>query len=261
MLVRNNNGEWVAEDSVLIVSNESAQKLENIARQCEVTLSRQTSMGIIWFYWYQLEKLTNSITDESLLEYCINIIDIEKFRENLTKAKRGDVDAQCHVGFCYRFGMGVEEDPWEAVNWFMKAAEQGHADAQFFLGDCYRDGEGVQKNDWLAIMWLKKAAEQGQEAAKGLLSNYDNTDVDDWLIAAERGEVDAQYSAGFCYYYGLGLPQDFEKSVCWLTKAAEQDDIDAQRLLVTCYLHGLGVSKDLDKAEMWLDILKKNTKP
>ncbi len=259
-LVRNNNGEWVSEANVRIVSDESARVLENLAKQFGVTLSRQACLGIIWFYRYELDLLVENLTEDSAMETYINVMDVENFHQNLLKAKCGDAYAQCQVGFYYRFGIGVEEDAWEAVAWFRKAAEQGDADAQFFLGDCYRDGEGVPKNDWLAIMWLKKAAEQGSEAAKGFLANYERTDVEDWLKAAERGDIDAQYSIGECYYYGNGLHRDFEKAVHWLKRAAEQNDHNAQRLLVQCYLYGTGVPKDLDKAEMWLNKIKQHVK-
>ncbi len=260
-LLRNNNGEWVSETRILVVHEDVAQKLEDLAMRCGVTLSRQASMGIMWFYRHEVEKLEDSLsTDGALLEAYTNAMDAEGFQQNLTKAGSGDASAQCQVGFCYRFGIGVEEDEWEAVKWLGKAAMQGVADAQFLLGDCYRDGEGVRKNDWLAIMWLKKAAEQGNEAAKGLLANYGSTGVEDWLKAAENGDVEAQYSAGVCHYYGTGLPQDHGEAVHWLRKAAEQDDHDAQMLLVRCYLHGTGVPKDLDKAEMWLNAARQHGK-
>ncbi len=256
--LRNNNGEWVSEARVLVVCEEAARTIEDIAGRCGVTLSRQKSLGITWYYWCELEHLKDSITDDTLAEECIDVIDVEEFYQNLVKAESGVAEAQFQVGFSYRFGKGVEEDVWEAVGWLRKAAMQGVAEAQFFLGDCYGSGEGVRQNDWLAIMWFKKAAEQDFEVAKAFLKNYKSTDVADWLKAAEGGDVDAQYSAGECYYHGTGLPQDYGEAVHWLTKAAEQDDYDAQKLLMRCYLHGKGVPKDVAQAEMWFNKARQN---
>ncbi len=256
--LRNNNGEWVSEARVLVVCEEAARTIEDIAGRCGVTLSRQKSLGITWYYWCELEHLKDSITDDTLAEECIDVIDVEEFYQNLVKAESGVAEAQFQVGFSYRFGKGVEEDVWEAVGWLRKAAMQGVAEAQFFLGDCYGSGEGVRQNDWLAIMWFKKAAEQDFEVAKAFLKNYKSTDVADWLKVAESGDVDAQYSAGLCYYHGTGLPQDYGEAVHWLTKAAEQNDYDAQMLLIRCYLHGKGVPKDVAQAEMWFNKARQN---
>ena len=54
----------------------------------------------------------------------------------------------------------------EAVKWFTLAAKKGNADAQFHLGDCYARGTGVEWNWEEAVKWFTLAAEKGQPLAK-----------------------------------------------------------------------------------------------
>ena len=42
-------------------------------------------------------------------------------------AKRGHYQAQLNLGVCYQYGIGVEKDEKQAVEWYQKAAEQGDA--------------------------------------------------------------------------------------------------------------------------------------
>ena len=64
---------------------------------------------------------------------------------------------------------------------------------------------------------LSDMAEKKQEDLKAL------------QVAAEEGDLDAQYRLGRSYYYGDdGAPKDGEKAVYWFTRAAEGDSIAAQ---------------------------------
>ena len=46
--------------------------------------------------------------------------------------------------------------------------------------------------------------------------------------AAEQGDADAQFTLGFRYEYGLGVPQDDAEAVRWYRLAAEQGNASAQ---------------------------------
>ena len=140
-------------------------------------------------------------------------------------AEYGHVDAQFHLGACYRDGDGVGRDYKEAVKWFRKAAEQGHVDAQFFLGACYSDGNGVDEDYKEAVKWFRKAA--------------------------ERGHTDAQFHLGACYRDGHGVDRDYEEALRWFRKAADQGSARAINAIGKRYLHGQGVSKDPVEAIKW----------
>jgi hypothetical protein len=49
-------------------------------------------------------------------------------------AEKGDVEAQWHLGECYRQGEGVDQDFAEAAKWHELASANGHAEAAFRLG-------------------------------------------------------------------------------------------------------------------------------
>ena len=97
------------------------------------------------------------------------------------------------------------EDYYEAVKWYRKAAEQGHAFAQTNLGLCYEEGKGVSQDYYEAVKWYRKAAEQGQ--------------------------ADAQHNLGVCYYNGRGVSQNTYEAIKWFRKAAEQGNLNAKAAL------------------------------
>ena len=69
---------------------------------------------------------------------------------------------------------------------------------------------------------------------------------------AEKGDADAQYNLGVCYYNGYGVAQDKGEAVKWYRKAAEQGFADAQYWLGVCYYNGYGVAQDYDEAVKWI---------
>jgi len=71
---------------------------------------------------------------------------------------------------------------------------------------------------------------------------------------AERGDAEAQYCLGYCYYCGAkGLPKSYSEAIKWFTKAANQGYARAQYELGYCYEHGLGVSQNLEEAKLWYE--------
>lgn len=68
---------------------------------------------------------------------------------------------------------------------------------------------------------------------------------------AERGDAQAQYSLGNCYFYGFGVTKDQHEAVKWLRRAAEQGHTAAQNDLGHCYYSGAGVERNEEEAERW----------
>lgn len=193
-------------------------------------------------------------------------LEISSFRK---AAGRGDAFAQCHLGNCYYYGKGAEQDYTEAVTWYRKAAEQGYAEAQYKLGDCYSNGQGVKKDINVSVKWYRKAAEQGNVEAQWRLGycylcasgfEQDYGQAVKWLrMAAEKGNGIAHFGLGQCYENGLGVEKDineannwYRKAVGLLLKSAAQDDAEDQQLwLGECYHYGLGVEQDFAEAVKW----------
>ena len=83
--------------------------------------------------------------------------------------------------------------------------------------------------------------------------------------SAEHGHPPAQYTLGYKYLAGDGIPKDTKKAAEWLQKATDNGDAKAKILLGIMYYLGDGVQKDLSKAESYIapgadagDILAQN---
>ena len=75
------------------------------------------------------------------------------------------VQAEFSVGLALMEGSGVDKDEQQAVHWYEHAAKHGHADAQCALGVCYEYGVGVAESlDWARIWYAKAAAQHSPQA-------------------------------------------------------------------------------------------------
>jgi len=78
--------------------------------------------------------------------------------------------------------------------------------------------------------------------------------MQEFIPAAEAGDVRAQVNLGSMYYYGEGIAANFDKAFRWYHAAALQGDTDAQIGLAIMYIRGQGVTADLAIAHMWLTL-------
>lgn len=77
--------------------------------------------------------------------------------------------------------------------------------------------------------------------------------VTEIMNAAEKGDAEAQFYLGERYYFGRGLPQDYEKAATWFLRSAEQGYSEAQWYIGKLYYRGEGVLKDLRQARSWFE--------
>jgi TPR repeat protein len=75
-----------------------------------------------------------------------------------------------------------------------------------------------------------------------------------YRLAAEQGDVNAQYNLGAMYGNGDGVPEDYAEAVRWYRLAAEQGDVNAQYNLGYMYGNGDGVPEDIVLAYMWWNL-------
>ncbi|MBN4048158.1 sel1 repeat family protein [bacterium AH-315-O15] len=68
---------------------------------------------------------------------------------------------------------------------------------------------------------------------------------------AEQGDAVAQYTLGFMYEVGTGVPQDSVEAVRWYRLAADQGHASAQVNLGVMYRTGQGVPEDDTEAVRW----------
>jgi TPR repeat protein len=116
-------------------------------------------------------------------------------------------------------------------------------------------------DDAAAIKCLQPLADAGNAKAEMLLASVYGTvnlpahDPDKsayWTRkAAERGDVDAQLSAGYLYRQGEGVPKDLTESLRWFRAAADHGSQIAENELARVYLNGMGTAKDPAQALAW----------
>jgi hypothetical protein len=72
-----------------------------------------------------------------------------------------------------------------------------------------------------------------------------------YRLAAQQGEVIAQYNLGLMYYRGNGVAQDYAEAARWYFLAAEQGNANAQFNLGGMYYQGWGVPQNDADAYKW----------
>lgn len=72
----------------------------------------------------------------------------------LPLAHEGNSIAQTRIGLMYRNGDGVQQDNFEAMNWYRRAAQTGNGDARHHLAEMYYNGRGVPRDYTRAYMWF-----------------------------------------------------------------------------------------------------------
>lgn len=174
----------------------------------------------------------------------------QKAAEALERLRKKEAKDAFFLGIaCYE-----KSEYTQAVQHFHTAAELGVAEAQYNLAICYGRGEGVEKNLDTAIMWAERAREQDYEDVKELLfilKLQREKAKPHFLIAAERGDANAQFALALRYADGDGVEQDQSKAVHWYQKAAEQGHAKAQFNLAVRYENGNGIERDQTKAVRW----------
>ncbi len=68
-------------------------------------------------------------------------------------AMQGDPVAQSKLATAYHEGLGVEQNPTRAFNFWLAAAEQGHAGAQAMICAAYHTGTVATKDPVEALFW------------------------------------------------------------------------------------------------------------
>ncbi len=82
----------------------------------------------------------------------------------------------------------------------------------------------------------------------------ENDPIDKLQRDAEHGDAGAQFSLGFAYSNGKGVPQDFAEALKWYRRAAEQGNAGAQHGLGLMYSSGRGVPQDYVAAHMFFNL-------
>lgn len=178
IMYHNGDGVSVDNEQVFIWMKRSAElgytKGQSDLADCYyngIGISQEYSLAKEWYI-----KAANAGNDYAATEVGKMEMDNNNYFEAVKwfrkAAENGYDDAQNRLGCRYDNGQGVEKNKAEAFKWFMKAAQQGHMKAQANVGKCYHKGSGVQANDTKAKEWLEKSSEQGWETADIYLEEF-----------------------------------------------------------------------------------------
>jgi len=75
-----------------------------------------------------------------------------------------------------------------------------------------------------------------------------------YRLAAQQGHAKAQVNLGTLYRFGQGVKRSDAEAVTWYRRAAEQGSAKGQYMLGAMYENGFGVARDYVRAHMWYDL-------
>jgi hypothetical protein len=160
--------------------------------------------------------------------------------KHLKRCKKSAYEAFL-LGTLYLSGKGCSRDPKSAAECFRIAAEHGYSPAGMELGRMYYTGTGVGKDDRMAVQYLNTAVEfdKSAEAAFLLAEIYSDKKspvydpqnaLQNYRIAAWKGNPEAQYRVGTMILNGLGTEKNPKAALEHLQAAAKQNHKEAAYL-------------------------------
>ena len=157
-----------------------------------------------------------------------NANDADTFNAMVALANKGDAEAQYHVGMMYNNGIGTQQDPRQAFEWFQKSTASNDPLGAYKLG-CYYDGQGA-----------------------GIVTSDSNEALKYKLIAAKAGYALAQHDVALLYV----RQENFEEALKWSKMAGDQGYPDALYNLSGLYSAGKGAPKDLSLSYAYFKLSK-----
>ena len=82
----------------------------------------------------------------------------------------------------------------------------------------------------------------------------ENDSIDKLRRDAEQDDTETQFSIGWMYLKGIGVPQDDAEAVQWFRRVAEQGNAQAQHNLAFMYDKGQGVPQDYIAAHTFFNL-------
>ena len=159
---------------------------------------------------------------------------------------------------------GPLQDETKAFESYKEAAERGDKAAMRSLANCYVNGKGVDQDDFLAFAWVTKAVKAGNKVALNLLGEFYRFGIGtkkDPQKAIEYYRLsDEAYphsigalNLGEMYFYGEGIPVDYEEATRWFQKVCESENPKPQAYVFIGRMYEMGVygEKNISQAISW----------
>ena len=155
-----------------------------------------------------------------------------------TAASKGCADAANEVGYIYKRGdHGVKKDDKQAFEWFLKAAELNHTEAIRYVIGAYHDGIVEDEDGKKYLYWVKKGFELDipevyLQVGLYLFQNKEYESAFPALAAAsEKGLISPNHILALMLINGLGVEQNIDEAVDYLTRGAYEEDESCLNLL------------------------------
>jgi uncharacterized protein len=180
-----------------------------------------------------------------------NANDADTFNAMVALANKGNAEAQYHVGMMHNNGIGTQQDPRQAFEWFQKSTASNDPLGAYKLG-CYYDGQGagiVTSDSNEALKYKLVAAKAGYALAQHDVANlYDKQGNSEealkwWKMAGDQGYPRALYSLSMAHSAGKGTPRDLSLSYAYfkLSKLAPKKNVNEMAAMLS--------KPELEKAE------------
>ncbi|MES0811150.1 hypothetical protein ABLO27_16810 [Roseibium sp. SCPC15] len=176
----------------------------------------------------------------------------------LQMAEKDDLSAILSLAKMYEHGIGVAQDPVEALSWYGRAKDLGSTTALIALGTFYEEGSGAEQDLDRASELYNQALEEGDQTALldlGVLfstkawKGHDFSKALDYLNKAEEAEIDGAAAVlGISYFEGEWLAEDLELARSYLQRATENGNSVAAAYLGYMEEEGLGGLKEIFEA-------------
>lgn len=158
-------------------------------------------------------------------------------------ARAAELLAQIKAGTMYYAGDDVPKDYMRGIGLLRPVAEMDDTQIRSVFPES-PEALVFPKSAQAILAWIYFFG------GEGVLK--DETEAAKWfLMAAERGDPEAQRSLAQLYLHGTGVPQDYGAAFEWCRRAAEQGHSVGQAMLGELYYVGRGVSQDYQAAVKW----------
>jgi len=153
-------------------------------------------------------------------------------------ANKGCADAANEAGYIYDRGEhGVKKDDEKAFEWFLKAAELNHTEAIRYVIRAYHDGIVEDEDGEEYLYWVEKGFELDipevyLQVGFYLFQDKEYESAFPALAAAsEKGLIVANHILALMLIKGLGVEQDIDEAIDYLTQGAYEGDESCLNLL------------------------------
>ncbi len=161
----------------------------------------------MWEY-ARILRFSDHIYMENQLEEAVRI-----FRF-LASDQGGSPEAQMQYGLALANGIGVEQNEYEAIRWYLKAAARGNADAMNNLSVMFAMGRGAEKSQDTSFVWALRAAREGHPVATAKVGLF--------LVRGDAPSVGSDLEAALSWIL-LAAKRGHEPSKHYLTQEYGED--------------------------------------